>query len=91
MTVGSPLLTPTKPIGLPLDILLRDIAQSIYFSKFIARPKYNFQVANVRKVDYTYNEFKNRFVYLHDQRFSEVQEPVARLVYAAFYSPGLEK
>ena len=54
-----------------------------------ARPKYNFQVANVRKVDH--DKYRNRFAYLGDQRFPEVQEVVARLVLAAFRGPGLDK
>lgn len=52
-----------------------------------ARPKYNFQPGDVRMVDHPHNAYKDKFVYLADQRIKEVQEVVARLICAIVHGP----
>lgn len=43
--------------------------------------------SNVRKADVL--KYRNRFAYLSDQRFNEVQQMVSRLTCAAFWGPGV--
>ena len=57
----------------------------------IARPKYSLYVAEIRRIEHTDNAFKNGFVYLGDQSFPKVQQPVARATDAAFLSPKLHE